>query len=137
MAVEVDKDGVKDQDLEALAAVQSFLAANGEGSVLMLAGVSCCAHLSFTAFLALGTPLTSWSLLAPFSWHPRLSPVSFLSCRRKQRTQLLCDTKSVEVVVRKPNEEAEDCTKSGARPEGTFLRVTIPLVFMGEELAEL
>lgn len=93
VAVEVDEDGVKDQDLEALAAVQRFLAAHGERSVLMLAGVSGRAHLSLAAFLALGTPLASWSFFAPFPWHPRLSPVSFLSYRRKQRTQLLCDTR--------------------------------------------
>lgn len=79
VAVEVDEDSVEDQDLEALAAVQRFLATNGECSMLMLAGVSCCAHLSFTAFLALGTPLASWSFFAPFARHSRLSSVSFLS----------------------------------------------------------
>lgn len=93
VAVEVDKDSVEDQDLVALAAVQCFLATDGECSILMLAGVSCYAHLSFTAFLALGSPLTSWSFFAPFPWHPRLSPVSFFSCKRKQRTQLLCGTR--------------------------------------------
>lgn len=93
VAVEVNEDGVEDQDLEALAAVQCFLATDGECSVLMLARVSRCAHLSFTAFLALGTPLTSWSFFAPFPWHPRLSPVSFLSYKMNQKTQRLCDTR--------------------------------------------
>lgn len=82
VVVQVDEDGVEDERLVDVVAVEGLTASHREGRVMDFAGVSWKTSLTLTAFGPLGA-LGAWrAFLSSFTWSPSLSTVSLVTWKK-------------------------------------------------------